>query len=294
MTTGEAETRVDDDRGRYDAPIRDALLRLGYLSEEQTARVVAHQQERGLDFDQAALELGFITMEDLDRARDQLISSMALQDSRRAAVSPEVIVVHSPTGPSSEAIRLLRTQIISQHIRAGRRGLALVAAAEGVGCTYIAANLAAALAQVGTKVLLIDANMRGPRVDQVFGLDTAAPGLSSFLALQVARPERVVHANVLPNLSVITAGPAVARPQELLSSHRFRDGTNTLLREYDLVLFDTPPTNTNADALTVGSAAGYAMVVARRDFSYFSDVTTLVGQLGAARCPVIGSVLNEF
>lgn len=294
MAIGDAETRVEDDRSRYDAPIRDALLRLGYLSEEQTARVLAHQAERGLDFDQAALELGFITMEDLDRARDQLISSMALQDSRRAAVSSEVMVVHEPIGPAAEAIRLLRTQVISQHVRAGRRGLALVATAEGVGCTYIAANLAAALAQVGTKVLLIDANMRTPRVDQVFGLDAAAPGLSSFLTLQVARPERVVHANVLPNLSVMTAGPAVARPQELLSSHRFRDGTNTLLREYDLVLFDTPPANTNADALTVGAAAGYALVVAKRDTSYFSDVTTLVNQLKAARCPVIGSVLNEF
>ncbi|KPF78963.1 hypothetical protein IP88_02725 [alpha proteobacterium AAP81b] len=223
-----------------------------------------------------------------------MINSLALQDTRRRAVSQELVVVHEPVGPISEAIRLLRTQIISQHVRAGRRGLALVAPSDGAGCTYVAANLAAALAQVGTKILLVDANMRSPRVDQVFGLDAAAPGLSSFLSLQVARPERVVHANVLPNLSVMTAGPPASRPQELLSSHRFRDGVNTLLREYDLVLFDTPAANTNADALTVGAAAGYTMVVARRNFSYFSDVTTLVTQLQAARCPVIGSVLNEF
>ena len=121
-----------------------------------------------------------------------------------------------------------------------------------------------------------------------------APGLSSFLTLQVARPERVVHANVMPSLSVMTAGPKVARPQELLSGSRFRDGTNTLLREYDLVLFDTPAANANADALTVGAAAGYALIVARRNHTYFTDVTTLIDQLAAARCPVIGSVLNEF
>ena len=287
-------SRVDDGREAFDAPIRDALLRLGYLSEDQTARVVAHQRERGLDFDQSALELGFITTDDLDRARDQLINSLALQETRRRAVSDELIVVNDPMGLRSEAIRLLRTQIIAQHIRAGRRGLALISPADGTGCSYLAANLAASLSQVGIKTLLVDANMRSPRQDQIFGLDANAPGLSSFLALKVSRPERVVHANVLPNLSVITAGPPVPRPQELLSGSRFRDGTNTLLREYDLVVFDTPATNANADALTVGAAAGYALVVARRNFSYFNDMKTLVSQLASARCPVIGSVLNEF
>ena len=289
-----AVSRVDDGRDVFDAPIRDALLRLGYLSEDQTSRVVAHQRERGLDFDQAALELGYITTDDLDRAREQLISSLALQDTRRRDVSDELIVVNDPASIRAESVRLLRTQIIAQHIRSGRRGLAFVSPVDGTGCSYLAANLAASLSQVGTKTLIIDANMRAPRLDQIFGLDANAPGLSSFLSLQVARPERVVHANVLPNLSVITAGPPVARPQELLSGTRFRDGTNTLLREYDLVIFDTPATNSNADALTVAAAAGYAVVVARRDYSYFNDMSTLVTQLASARCPVIGSILNEF
>lgn len=287
-------SRVDDGRSGFDAPIRDTLLRLGYLSQDQTARVVSHQTERGLDFDQAALELGYITVDDLDQAREQLINSMALQDTRRRAVSDELVVVHDETSIRSESVRLLRTQIIAQHMRAGRRGLAFVSPVDGVGCSYIAANLAASLSQVGIKTLLIDANMRSPRIDQFFGLDATAPGLSSFLSLQVARPERVVHANVLPSLSVMTAGPMVGRPQELLSGVRFRDGINTLLREYDLVLFDTPPSNSNADALTVGAAAGYALVVARRNVTFFKDVSVLTDQLAAARCPVVGAVLNEF
>ena len=60
---------------RFDAPIRDVLTRLGFLSQDQVAKVQAHAAERGLDFDQSALELGFITTEDLDRARDSLINS---------------------------------------------------------------------------------------------------------------------------------------------------------------------------------------------------------------------------
>jgi len=203
-------------------------------------------------------------------------------------------VLSDPTGLRAEAVRLLRTQIIAQHVKAGRRGLAFVAPVEDSGCSNLIANLAVSLAQVGIKTLLIDANMRSPRQHQIFGLDPAAPGLSSYLSLSVARAERVVNANVLPSLAVITAGPSVPRPQELLSTRRFRDGINSLLREYDIVLFDTPPANTSADALTIGAAAGYVLIVGRRDYTFFKDITTLVDQLQTSRCPVIGSVLNEF
>jgi len=297
MIAEAAETTIVggiDGGDRFDAPIRDVLVRLGYLSDDQVGKVAAHAASRGLDFDQAALELGFITTEELDRAREQLINSMALQNVARRTTSDELVVISDPGTVRAETIRMLRTQVIAQHIKNGRRGLAVVGAADGHGCSYVAANLAAALAQVGFKILLVDANMRNPRQDQIFGIDPNAPGLSSFLTLQVARPERVVNANVLPGLALITAGPPTSRPQELLSGNRFRDGVNALLREYDLVIFDTPAANTNADALNVGGAAGYALIVGRANESYYKDINTLAGQLAAARCAVVGAVLNEF
>ncbi len=279
---------------RYDAPIRDVLTRLGYLTEDQAAHVAAHAADRALDFDQAALEIGYVTTEELDRARDQLINAMALQNVSRRPISDELIVISDPGSVRAESIRMLRTQIIAQHIKNGRRGLAVVSTADGTGCSYVSANLAVALAQVGYKILLVDANMRSPRQDQIFGLDPNAAGLSSFLALQVARPERVVNANVLPGLAVITAGPPTSRPQELLSGNRFRDGVNTLLREYDLVLFDTPAANTSADALNIAGAAAYALVVGRTNQSYYKDISVLADQLASSRCALVGAVLNDF
>ncbi len=285
---------INDGTQGQDDPIRDTLLQLGYLSEDQSARVTAHASSRGLPFDQAALELGFITYDDLDRAREQLITSLAQSTARRQPVSDELVVISDPQGLRAEAVRLLRTQVIAQHIKAGRRGLALVAPVEDSGCSNLSSNLAVALSQVGIKTLLVDANLRAPRLHEIFGLDANAPGLTSYLSMQVSRPERVVQANVLPSLALITAGPAASRPQELLSSRRFRDGVNMLLREYDLVLFDTPPANSSADALTIGAAAGYVMLVARRNQAFFKDISTLVEQLQTSRCPLIGSVLNEF
>ena len=294
MNVQPTPTMVNDGRVAADAPIRDALLRLGLLTDEESAKVAEHQAASGLDFDQAAVDLGFIGAEELDRARDQLVNSLALQQTLRRAVSDELVVLSDPVGAKAESIRLLRTQIIAQHIKPGRRAIAFTAPIEGVGCSYLVANVAAALSQVGTKTLLVDGNLRSPRIDQLFGLAANSPGLSSYLTLKIARPERMVHANVLPNLSVITAGPPVARPQELLSSSRFRDGMNTLLREYDIALFDTPPANSCADALTIAGVIGYAVVVARRNHTFVADVTTLAHQLAAARSAVLGSVLSEF
>lgn len=283
-----------EEEPRFDAPIRELLLRLGMLSPDQDQRVTAHAAVRGLDYDQAALELGYLTTDDLDRAREQMIASQALVSVARRPVSDEVLVLSDPGSVRAETIRMLRTQLISQHLKNGRRGLAVAATADGQGCSFVTANLAVAMAQVGFKILLIDANMRNPRQDQIFGLDPNAPGLSSFLSLLVSRPERVVYANVLPGLGIIPAGPPTSRPQELLSGNRFRDGVNTLLREYDLVLFDTPAANTSADVLNVGAAAGYALIVGRTNHSYFKDIETLTSQLAAARCAVVGAVLNEF
>ena len=294
MSREAGTTTIDDGRPAADAPIRDALLRLGLLTPEESARVAEHQATTGPDFDQAALELGFVGVDELDRARDQLVNSLALQQTERRAVSDELVVLSDPVGAKAESIRLLRTQIIAQHIKPGRRAVAFVAPMNAVGCSYLAANVATALSQVGTKTLLVDGNLRSPRIDQMFGLAASSPGLSSYLTLKVARPERVVHANVLPNLSVITAGPPVARPQELLSSTRFRDGMNTLLREYDIALFDTPAANSCADALTISGVIGYAIIVARRNRTFVSDVATLAQQLAAARSAVLGSVLSEF
>jgi capsular exopolysaccharide synthesis family protein len=272
----------------------DALLQTGALTDSDASRVSEHQARTGLDFDRAAVDLGLATPQDVEDARLQVRGSLVLGLAPTEAVTDELVVLSDPASPRAEAIRLLRTQIISQHIGAGRRALAVCAATDGSGATYIAANLAAAISQVGFKTLLVDANLRNPRIDGIFGIDPAGPGLTSYLALQANRPERVVYPNVLPNLSVIPAGPPVGRPQELLSGSRFRIGVDILLREYDFAIFDTPATNENADALTVAGLLGYALVVARKDSAYVRDVQTLAQQLGASRATIVGSVLNDY
>ncbi len=275
-------------------PVSDALLQTGALTDEQARVVADHQAASGLPFDQAAVALSLATEEDVELARKALEGRLAQTLQPSAAISDELVVISDPASPRAESLRLLRTQVIAQHVGAGRRAFAVAGAADGAGATYIAANLAAALSQVGIKTLLVDANLRNPRIDAIFGIDPNGPGLTSYLTLEVNRPERVVYGNVLPGLSVVPSGPPVARPQELLSGARFRTGVDILLRQFDVAIFDTPATNENADALTVAGVLGYGLVVARRDHSFVKDVETLAAQLAAARATVIGSVLNEY
>lgn len=281
-------------RNTADLAASDSLLQTGALTDEQARVVAEHQAKTGQSFDQAALSLALATEEDVILARQALQGSLALQLSPSSTLSGEIVVVSDPGSPRAESLRLLRTQIIAQHVGAGRRAFAVTGATDGAGSTFIAANLAAALSQVGIKTLLVDANLRNPRIDSVFGIDPNGPGLSTYLALQANRPERVIYPNVLPNLSVVPAGPPVARPQELLSGARFRTGVDILLRQYDVAIFDTPATNENADALTVAGVLGYALLVARKNHAFVKDIQTLSTQLAASRATVIGSVLNEY
>lgn len=271
----------------------DALRQTGVLTDEQALVVAQHQSETGQSFDEAAVSLSLATVDDVNSAQRLLQSAEAFGISPED-LSDELVVLSDPASPRAEALRLLRTQIISRHIDVGRRAFAICGAADGAGATFTAANLAAALAQVGIKTLLVDANFRNPRIDAIFGIRPTFPGLSSYLSLQEARPERVIYPNVLPDLSVVPSGPPVARPQELLSGSRFRAGVDILLRQYDVAIFDTPATNEAADALAVAGTLGYALIVARRDHGFVKDVQVLASQLDSARATVIGAVLNEY
>src|SRR5277367_4587965 len=88
----------------------------------------------------------------------------------RFMLSPSLVVVENPSDGPAEAIRALRTHLMAQHFQEGRRALAVCAASRGVGCSFIAANLALALSQIGVKSLLIDADLRAPSLDGLFGV----------------------------------------------------------------------------------------------------------------------------
>jgi protein-tyrosine kinase len=209
------------------------------------------------------------------------------------ALSRSLVVIESPSDGPAEAIRALRTHLMAQHFQEGRRALAICAASRGVGCSFIAANLALALSQIGVKTLLIDADLRTSRLDGLFGAARQYDGLAKCLATDDASFSEYIQSDVEPNLSVMFAGGVPANPQELLAGGRFRALTEFCLREFDATILDTPPANACADARRVSTVIGYSLIVARRNVTFVDDVKTLATQLEADHARVVGTVLNE-
>jgi protein-tyrosine kinase len=183
---------------------------------------------------------------------------------------------------------------MARHIQEGRRALAVCAASSGVGCTFIATNLAVALSQIGIKTILIDANLRRPAVDSRIRPPQPPVGLVQCLQSDDDNYSAFIEADVMPGLSIMYAGGTPPNPQEVLASDRFDSLMNSCLRDFEATIVDTPAANSCADARRVGTVLGYSIVVARQNHSRIEDLKTLVSQLEADRAKVVGTVLNEF
>ena len=217
-----------------------------------------------------------------------------IEPAPTAVPAIESVMINDPQGLEAESIRALRTRLAAQHLREGRRSLAVCAAAADAGCTYIALNLAVAMAQAGVRTAVVDANLRDPMIADLCSLPLSMPGLADYLADESVTVADIVDTELMPNLAVIGGGEAPLNPQELLSGARFRGLVDQLLREYDLTIFDTPPANICSDGQRVATMAGFSLIVSRKHKSYLEDVKTLAKQLRADRSVVVGSILNDF
>jgi len=102
--------------------------------------------------------------------------------------APELVTLSEPLGQGAEYIRALRTHVMAQHVEAGRRALAVCEPAPKLGATFVAANLAVALAQAGVSTLLIDGNLRSPAMHHLFRSERSAPGSGSTCAARTWPP----------------------------------------------------------------------------------------------------------
>jgi protein-tyrosine kinase len=204
------------------------------------------------------------------------------------------VMVSDPDGAAAESIRALRTSIQSQHLRAGRRALTICGPAPEVGCTFIAVNLAIALSQIGIKTLLVDGDLRNPSIHTYFDPSLSGAGLYECLKSPSALVADYTNEDVLPKLDVLMAGEPDSTAHELLSSDHFSEIVNVCVRDYDITIIDTPPANSCADGLRIGTVTGFSLVVTRKNRTLVSDVRVLIDQLKKERVQTIGTVLNSY
>ncbi|GHF25526.1 hypothetical protein GCM10017044_20420 [Kordiimonas sediminis] len=276
-----------------DQKIGEILLKAGKIKATDVDNIIDYQQINNLTFGQAAIEMGLLDSEDIDSAIARQFDYAIIEKKSNSSYSEELCVALQPQGVQAESFRALRSQLMLNSLEKGRRALTIVAPTTECGCTYIAANLALSLAQLNLKTCLIDANLRTPRIANMFGISPQHSGLSGILR-GTKDYDDVIIRDVFPNLALLVAGNTPPNPQELLAKNELIWTLSHLLREFDVVLFDTPPMNRFADARTVSARVGSAVLVVRQHHTLASDTETAVSELTQSGSEVVGSVLNKF
>lgn len=204
-----------------------------------------------------------------------------------------LLAVTHPEDPAVEALRSLRTGLTFAMMGAPGKVVAITGATSGVGKSFVASNFAVLLAGAGQRVVLIDTDMRRPRLHESFGYDRKTPGLSSVLA-GTAPLEDLLRTGPVEGLSVLPAGVVPPNPGELLLSPRFAELLDALGRTHDLIVLDTPPILPVADVLAVMRHASAAFIVARAEYSTVGEVRDALAKLrhSGVGDPVKGAIFN--
>jgi Mrp family chromosome partitioning ATPase len=195
--------------------------------------------------------------------------------------------------PGTASFADLANQLNAGHLATGRRSIAICGAAIGAGVSFLASNLAIAMATTGVRTRLVEANLRRPDLSAAILAPAPGPGLSDYLLDAELNVPDVMNVEVLPNLDVVFAGAHYLESADLLVSERFSRFAEACLRDADFTIFDTAPANRAVDARVVAKASGYALLVARQGLSFFEDVQLLSEQLAQDGVTVVGTVLNR-
>lgn len=269
------------------------LVKLRKIDPEDVEKVLRKQAELKCSFGKAAVALKLVKHDDIIEALSrqyQYPTHYSSPQFQRA--SRELIVGREPFGQDAEEIRRIRTAILQACMTDGRRSIAIIGVNRRAGATYFAANLALAMAQMTLPTVLVETNMRFPRLGAVWGIQQRGRGLAEWLRHQEIEPSVVIR-EIVPNLSLLLSGAEPPNPQELLGSPRFDVLRQRLEEEYAFVLYDTASATEYADALVVGANVGAAIVIARRHRTRFHRTSRTVESLRNVGCDVLGTILNR-
>ncbi|HUK47580.1 MAG TPA: polysaccharide biosynthesis tyrosine autokinase [Terriglobales bacterium] len=174
----------------------------------------------------------------------------------------ELITQSRPQSQMSEAYRALRTSLLLTSVGAPPKIILITSALPQEGKTTTSINTATVLAQKGTRVLLIDADLRRPSIHKTLGLGPRI-GLSNVLTGGATLQDATFRSSLLPNLFIMPAGTPPPNPAELLASAQMSEILSTLREGYDHIVVDTPPTLSVTDAVVLSPCADAVVLVIR-------------------------------
>lgn len=277
-----------------DLAIGEILVRAKKLEAKEVQAVLNHQRKEGVRFGDAAIALGYVRREDVLWALSQQFHYPYIGSVASGEFHEELFMANTPFSDEVEAFRDLRSHLLMSVLGPSevKHALAIVSADIGDGKTFTAANLAVAFSQLPGRTLIVDCDMRSPRLHEVFGMENTA-GLSNILSGR-SEPNVIRPVTSLPNLFLLPVGAIPPNPLELLQRNAFALLTTELLSRFDYVLFDTPAAAHGSDVRLIAARAGAALMVSRKNQTHTKAAQRLAAQLTKASVQMAGVVLNSY
>jgi protein-tyrosine kinase len=280
--------------GVGDRRIGEILCGMGVLNAGQVQAVLERQHKQGRLFGENAVRMRYARREEVISALSQQFQFPYASDRSDVKLHEELVMANAPFSDEVECFRSMRSELLMGVLSptaTERSALAIVSPEIGDGKTFVIANLAVAFSQARGRTLVIDADMRSPRLHEVFGIENQA-GLSTVLS---GRTEtRVIQpVKFLPNLYMLPAGTLPPNPTELIHQPAFEIVLNELTRKFDCVLVDTPAASHGSDASVIAARCGVAMVVARKGSSRVGSLQALLARLDRASVRLAGVMMNN-
>lgn len=217
------------------------------------------------------------------------------EDASAAERPPQkdLFIARHPKSTVAECCRVIRTNLLFMSTERPIRTLLVTSAGPQEGKSMSSVSLALSMAQSGSKVLLVDTDMRRPRLHKVFGIASGGVGLTTAIAgtlpaLQAVRPTEQ------PNLFLLACGPMPPNPAELLQTERFKQIVGELSAAFDKVIFDSPPIGAVTDALVLSQVTDGVVLVAKSHKTSREMLRRARRQLQDLNAPILGCVLNDL
>jgi capsular exopolysaccharide synthesis family protein len=219
----------------------------------------------------------------------ELIKTAKSPGKDKILETPVVFIRDSPRSPISEEFQITLTNIRFLDSRQNLKVVIFTSSVPGEGKSTISANLAASSAYIGRKTIIIDADLRRPTQQRIWGL-TSVPGLSEILVGD-RTIEEVTH-NIMPNLDIITTGTLPPNPLGLLESKQMEEIVNSLTGKYDQILIDTPPMSVVADAKALSRLSNGIILTVRPGVVDYTSALATKRVLQRTRQKVLGIIVN--
>ena len=274
-----------------DRLIGKILLDAGLIRQEDIDRIVDHARRTNTKFGEAAIALRLVGDRDMASALAyQFDYPIVVKGTSQ--ISGEVVAAFENSHPILSDLHNLRNQLLLRWISAdgaANKTLAIMSPGQGEGRTFLAANLAVTLSQMGQRTLLIDADFRQPRMHNLFGVENHA-GLSALLAERSTRGA-LQRVQGLRDLTILPCGGIPPNPTDLLSKPFLGDLLGRLAGSFDIIILDTPAADLGPEAQMIAARAKGCVVVAREGVSRMRSLQVLARNLASTGTTVIGTVL---